>query len=96
MYCIEQLVDTLDEEQIEQLLPSLLTSLARFLAEPNTEKCQTPTIGVACLGSIIAASQEAISPHLQAVVQMLQKLLPGDVSNGNIHSANQNLYNIIF
>jgi len=81
LYCIEQLVDTLDEEQIEQLLPSLLTSLARFLAEPNTEKCQTPTIGVACLGSIIAASQEAISPHLQAVVQMLQKLLPGDVSN---------------
>jgi hypothetical protein len=81
LYCIEQLFDTLEEEQIELLLPSLLASLARFLREPNTEKCQTPTIGVACLGSIIAASQESIGPHLGGIVQMLQQLLPGDVSN---------------
>lgn len=81
LYCIEQLVDTLEEEQLEQLLPSLLQSLARFLQEPNTDECKTPTIAVACLGSLIAAARESIGPHLQGVVQMLQLLLPSDVSS---------------
>ena len=87
LYCIEQLMDTLDEEQLEGLLPSLLKSMARFLQEPNTEQCQTPTIAVACLGSIVAASKESIGPHLQSVVQMLQLLLPGDVSNEDTDAA---------
>ena len=83
LYCIEHLVDSLEDDQVESLLPSLLNSISRFLNEPNTPECQTPTIGVGCLKALILTAQESILPHLAQTIQMLQAILPKDVSNGS-------------
>ena len=82
LYCVEQLAETLDEEQLEKLLPSLLKSMQRFMEMGNSGKCDAATLAVSALGVIIATAQDAIGPHLNECVQMLQGLLPTSASTG--------------
>lgn len=79
LYCIEQLAETLDEDQIEKLLPSLMTSMNRFMQ--NSEKCQIATYAVSALGVIIACAENVIGPHLNNCISMLQGLLPKSAEN---------------
>ena len=79
---MEQLAETLDEEQLEKLLPSLLASMNRFMQMGNSEKCQASTLAVSALGVIIASAGDGIGPHLNNCVTMLQTLLPKSTSNG--------------
>ncbi|CBY35242.1 unnamed protein product [Oikopleura dioica] len=76
LYCIEQLAETLDEDQIENLLPSLMSSMHRFMQMGNTDKCQVATLAVSALGVIIACAENVIGPHLNNCISMLQALLP--------------------
>lgn len=83
LYCVEQLAETLDEDQLEQLLPSLLASMNRFMQMGNTNKCQSATLAVSALGVIIASAADGIGPHLNDCVKMLQNLLPKSTSAEN-------------
>ena len=88
LYCVEQLAETLDEEQLEKLLPSLLASMNRLMQMGNSDKCQASTLAVSCIGVIIASAQDGIGPHLNDCVKMLQCLLPNSTSTGLIHRKN--------
>ncbi|CAG5098758.1 Oidioi.mRNA.OKI2018_I69.XSR.g15949.t1.cds [Oikopleura dioica] len=76
LYCIEQLAETLDEDQIESLLPSLMSSMHRFMQMGNSDKCQVATLAVSALGVIIACAENVIGPHLHNCISMLEGLLP--------------------
>ena len=74
LYCIEQLVDSLDEKQLEEILPVLLQSLSKFIQQPNPEQSKTTTTALACLSAIFTAAGESIEPQLQERQPVLLRL----------------------